>query len=643
MRAVGSLIAAAGLALACTDTPTDSGHTPPPPLPATPFVVSNPVPAPPSASTAVARAGSSGGTVIYVSLPPGTLPDGRSALVRDPHTEDSVAVAMVDGGFDPVAVGATAGDTIEVTVQGSGTGHPVTCRVAVPSSDPPIVVRTSPPPHKRDVPLNASIVVVFSEPIDGATLTDTTIRLRHGPAVVSGQLRFTDSAHTSAEFIPAAPLAESTDYELDLTKGIHDLDGDGLPVEVTVPFTTLTPGVPLPTGPFLVSQPVWYNSNLPQAFISLPPGTLPDAARFSIANARTGGSGGANFRAGGFDPVPMVAAVGDTLLVTVYPVDAAAAVQSFAAVVPATSSPSLVRSDPSPRQTDVWLNATPVLVFSEPVEFWARDSTLDQLKSAGAVVDGLWWSGGVEATFVPAVSLVPGANYEVALTQVRDNHLGLYPAAIQIPFATESPPPGPSDAKLTVQSFAMIEYRAPGSSQWVYSPELRLAETGGRSGASVVAMAFAIPLGSGFPPMESGFPPTPVPSDYALTVCSPGTPVGPWQSAVMLGEIGGTYDWVFYYPGLRAAPGQATATIVYRDDVGRTDTLTATTPVTAAGDPSVYSESDWHYEYFTLAPGCLPRPSRQSLPGAAASPSVWRHGTVLPGAVRSGGTAWQLR
>ena len=234
----------------------------------------------------------------------------------------------------------------------------------------------------------------------------------------------------------------------------------------------------------------------------------------------------------------MVAAVGDTLLVTVYPVDAAAAVQTFAAVVPATSSPSLVRSDPSPRQTDVWLNATPVLVFSEPIEIAIRDDTTDQVLLGSNVVDGIWWSDGVEVTFVPAVLLHPGANYEVALSQVRDYEGGLHLAAIQIPFTTENPPPGPSDAVLTVQSFVMIEHQSPTDSQWVYAPQLRLAETGARSGASVLAMSFTVPGPVG-----------------PLTVCSPGTPVGPWQSAVMLGVIGGYYEWEFYEPG--SGPGQA--------------------------------------------------------------------------------------
>ena len=88
----------------------------------------------------------------------------------DPRLGSSVTAAFVDGGFDPVALPAAAGDTLTLTVQTGNAGSMSYMRT-VPTDGPPIVVRTSPAPHKRDVPLNARMVIVFSEPIDAASLT----------------------------------------------------------------------------------------------------------------------------------------------------------------------------------------------------------------------------------------------------------------------------------------------------------------------------------------------------------------------------------------------------------------------------------------------------------------------------------------
>ena len=150
-------IVSAGLTLACSDSGEPSGGEP---LPPTPFVVSNPVPG--VAPAPATRSASSVSSVIYVSLPPGAIPGASAANIHDRQTGSSVSVSVVNGGFDPVAVGAAAGDTIEVVVGGAGITHPVSYLIIVAEKARPGVVRTNPPSHKRDVPLNTIIEVVFS-------------------------------------------------------------------------------------------------------------------------------------------------------------------------------------------------------------------------------------------------------------------------------------------------------------------------------------------------------------------------------------------------------------------------------------------------------------------------------------------------
>jgi hypothetical protein len=151
-----------------------------------------------------------------------------------------LTTSVTDGGFDPVPVTASVGDSIEVTVRDAGGTVALQGRVLVAAARPPVIVRTDPPPQKRDVPLNASVVIVFSEPMDSTTLTTSTVELKKGTSLVPGAVRFMDPSDIVATFQPAASLDSSTDYELVVTTGIRDRDGQPLDSEAVVSFTTGT-------------------------------------------------------------------------------------------------------------------------------------------------------------------------------------------------------------------------------------------------------------------------------------------------------------------------------------------------------------------------------------------------------------------
>jgi alpha-tubulin suppressor-like RCC1 family protein len=116
----------------------------------------------------------------------------------------------------------------------------------VRGTHPPVVVRTSPPSGGRDIPLNAVVVLVFSEPLDSATADTGSVQLWQGTTRVSGTVRFADAAHLRAEFHPDSLLAPQTDYQVVITTAIEDVNGLALDSAVTVPFTTLasTPAMP---------------------------------------------------------------------------------------------------------------------------------------------------------------------------------------------------------------------------------------------------------------------------------------------------------------------------------------------------------------------------------------------------------------
>jgi Big-like domain-containing protein len=187
--------------------------------------------------------GSAAGSFAYVSLPPGAVPDAVTTTIRNRATGSTVTVPMVDGGFDPVAIDATAGDVLELEIQFAGASPPLRLERTVPGRRPPRVVRTNPPPKKRDVSLNSSMMIVFSEPVDEATVTNASVQLMRGTTPVEGRLEFRDGEHLVVAFVPRTALTPGSDYRLVVTQTVRDRDGESLEASVTVDFSArVTPG-----------------------------------------------------------------------------------------------------------------------------------------------------------------------------------------------------------------------------------------------------------------------------------------------------------------------------------------------------------------------------------------------------------------
>jgi hypothetical protein len=191
------------------------------------------------ASTAATAGTEANTNIAYVSLPPGTAPRGVMATIGNRRTASTVTILVVNGGFDPVAVVARAGDVLEIAVHAADGATLLHYIRTVPGKRPPKVVRTNPPGGKRDVALNSTILIIFSEPIDARTLNESSIRLLRNGVPVSGRLEFQDAGHLGAVFIPAAALEGATDYQVIVTQSVHDLDGEPLEMPVTVAFTTV--------------------------------------------------------------------------------------------------------------------------------------------------------------------------------------------------------------------------------------------------------------------------------------------------------------------------------------------------------------------------------------------------------------------
>lgn len=176
----------------------------------------------------------------YASLRPGTVPAGVAAEIRNRSRSLTREVFLFAGGFDPVAVPAAAGEALELSVRGETGNSLLLGSGVVPPTRNPIVVRSNPAPGKSDVPLDATLVVVFSEPITPATVTGASIRVTGATGAVSGQVTLSGDG-TRVEFVPAQALTPATAYTLALTSDITAASGGHLE-PVSLAFTSAGTG-----------------------------------------------------------------------------------------------------------------------------------------------------------------------------------------------------------------------------------------------------------------------------------------------------------------------------------------------------------------------------------------------------------------
>ena len=245
-------------------------------------------------SSITRQTGSNASTVggnAYVSMVPGTDPDGQRVSVRALRTGSSASAPMVNGGFDPLAVQADPGDTLAVTVVYAA-GDDSTTYSTVPVWSRPRIVRTSPAAGKTDVPLNSLILVVFNQPMDSASLSDALHLRQNGvdvPGTVSGEV--SGGVILSGKLVPDAPLAPNSAYDLTVSTTARSPGGMSLDAPLRIDFrTTASPGL---GGPAVTGKVISDKTSLPVA------GAV---VRIGDAAATTGSDGG--YELDGIPPGP---------------------------------------------------------------------------------------------------------------------------------------------------------------------------------------------------------------------------------------------------------------------------------------------------------------------------------------------------
>lgn len=115
---------------------------------------------------------------------------------------------------------------------------PLTLAVA-----PPSVVAVSPTAGATNVPLDTSITIDFSEPMDPSSVSESSVALQTSGAPV-GVSRTLSQDRRRLTVRPESPLLGKTTYTLSLTSTLKDLSGAPLVSFTPLTFTTLDPAKP---------------------------------------------------------------------------------------------------------------------------------------------------------------------------------------------------------------------------------------------------------------------------------------------------------------------------------------------------------------------------------------------------------------
>lgn len=184
---------------------------------------------------------SAGDTYAYVSARPGTALGASASITNRTRnrvygTENSTSVTIADGGFDPVSVAASAGDTLQIEFLSADRTSVLVGAAVVPRTRPPTIVRTNPRGGKKDVPLNIRFEIIFSDPIDPSTITTQNIQVTTGGVAVAGTVVQTNDY--TVEFVPAQPLQPNTSFQVAVHTGVRDVIGVALDNEFKTEFET---------------------------------------------------------------------------------------------------------------------------------------------------------------------------------------------------------------------------------------------------------------------------------------------------------------------------------------------------------------------------------------------------------------------
>lgn len=180
----------------------------------------------------VVRAPQGTGTDGFVPLP--TRREGNAVVAQTEHFSDYLAIVIDDPAQNPF--GACTDDVCAMSE--SCDSCPADCGVCLVTGDvtPPVATGLSAPANTTGVRGDATISVTFDEAILAASIDGASFAVQpNGSTVLAGTFQV---AGATVTFVPSAPLASDTTYEVVVGPGVRDLAGNLMLDSTKYVFTT---------------------------------------------------------------------------------------------------------------------------------------------------------------------------------------------------------------------------------------------------------------------------------------------------------------------------------------------------------------------------------------------------------------------
>lgn len=284
---------------------------------------------------------------------------------------------------------------------------------AVPDTTAPTVVSVTPANGFTGIATSTTVSVNFSESIDCATATASSVMLMLNGAAVPGTVTCTGS---TATFAPQAPLAAGATFTLQVSATILDRSGNRLSGAFTASFVTVT--VASPTGYRVSGALTGLDSGRGLVLEINGMAPLPVAANGTFAFQTSLADGAA------YNVTIAAQPVGQScVLANATGVVRAADVANLTVLCKAAVAPmGVVAIVPADAATGIATGTSVAAVFSQPLDCTTVTSTSVTLVAAGASGNGIAGAtncSGTGLSFVPSSMLAPNTTYAVTLAGLR--------------------------------------------------------------------------------------------------------------------------------------------------------------------------------------------------------------------------------
>jgi len=329
---------------------------------------------------------------------------------------------------------------------------------ATPDTTPPTVLSTVPANAATAVATNEKISAIFSESMDAATITTTTMTVFQGATAISGTVTY---AGTTATFAPTAALIANTTYAAAITTGAKDLAGNAIASVYGWSFTTSATAdttAPTVTTATPVNGAIGVSATAPIAFTfsnAMDPATV-TTATITVQHGGTAvpGTVSSTGNVATFTPsVPLTAGTAYTVTVGTGTADlagnslATAYVGTFttAGTAPVIVSPTITSTTPANGATLVAVTTTVTATFSTAMDPATITTSTFILMQGTTVIPGAVTYANDTATFTLSAPLAYATLCSVTVSSGATDTNGTPLAApVTWSFATAAGPGGDS-------------------------------------------------------------------------------------------------------------------------------------------------------------------------------------------------------